>query len=428
MKRFKVLTIIFVITASLNIGYSQVAVYEPFLDTNGVWKEGIDPSQFHGLWKVESKVNTFVAIGKNSIQVFKITPKTKPNVDIIGEYLFFVDPFEKKRIVLIDNSGYVINLTKTEMSLSIRNGKSNETWYLKRASKEEINLWNKIQIIRVEGFPIYEPFLDASGIWEKGVAPRQFYGVWRLEKMKKKGNPFPYKYGKIKFFFAIEEKSVIFFKVISKTKVELISRYLFSVDSLEKRRIVFNSSKEEGYIRRLTNTRMITKLIGTISEQTWYLKRASEKEIDLWNKTVEATLIARIDREKRVKEEVEKREKEEIERLEKEEKRIKAEEKRIKEERQAQIRAQQEKQEREIRAQQGEYEIEIKLSKYEPRVRELIRQRRINLGFTKEQVELSWGEPERINRTVGRWGVHEQWVYGHTYVYFEDGILTSWQD
>ena len=42
-----------------------------------------------------------------------------------------------------------------------------------------------------------------------------------------------------------------------------------------------------------------------------------------------------------------------------------------------------------------------------------------------------------INKTVGSWGVHEQWVYGSSmegggympshYLYFEDGILTTYQ-
>ena len=40
----------------------------------------------------------------------------------------------------------------------------------------------------------------------------------------------------------------------------------------------------------------------------------------------------------------------------------------------------------------------------------------------------SWGQPDDINRSVGSWGVHEQWVYGDEYLYFENGKLTSWQD
>ena len=48
--------------------------------------------------------------------------------------------------------------------------------------------------------------------------------------------------------------------------------------------------------------------------------------------------------------------------------------------------------------------------------------------MTTEMVLESWGEPKDRNRSVGSWGVHAQWIYGDTYVYFENGILTSWQD
>lgn len=68
----------------------------------------------------------------------------------------------------------------------------------------------------------------------------------------------------------------------------------------------------------------------------------------------------------------------------------------------------------------------------------LIGQHRIRIGMTRAQVRESYGSPSRTNRTVGRWGVHEQWVYEYNplihpfvhanYVYFRDGILTSWQD
>lgn len=59
----------------------------------------------------------------------------------------------------------------------------------------------------------------------------------------------------------------------------------------------------------------------------------------------------------------------------------------------------------------------------------LVASRKINLGMSKQMVIDSWGNPEDVNRTVGGWGVHEQWVYGSgTYLYFENGKLTSWQD
>jgi len=64
-------------------------------------------------------------------------------------------------------------------------------------------------------------------------------------------------------------------------------------------------------------------------------------------------------------------------------------------------------------------------------VRSAILAHQVALGMTTEQVLLSWGNPNDVNRSVGSWGVHEQWVYGYssrTYLYFENGILTSWSD
>jgi hypothetical protein len=54
---------------------------------------------------------------------------------------------------------------------------------------------------------------------------------------------------------------------------------------------------------------------------------------------------------------------------------------------------------------------------------------KIWLGMTAEMARESWGAPYDINRSVGSFGVHEQWVYRNdVYLYFEDGILTSWQE
>ena len=56
----------------------------------------------------------------------------------------------------------------------------------------------------------------------------------------------------------------------------------------------------------------------------------------------------------------------------------------------------------------------------------------IGVGFTPEQVLLSWGKPDHINTTRTLVGVHEQWVYGespfpNSYVYFENGAVKSWE-
>jgi hypothetical protein len=68
------------------------------------------------------------------------------------------------------------------------------------------------------------------------------------------------------------------------------------------------------------------------------------------------------------------------------------------------------------------------INKYGTEIATKILAGKIWLGMTSEMAKESWGSPDKNNRTVGTWGVHEQWIYGDTYVYFENGILTSWQD
>lgn len=54
----------------------------------------------------------------------------------------------------------------------------------------------------------------------------------------------------------------------------------------------------------------------------------------------------------------------------------------------------------------------------------------VRIGMTAKQVRASnWGGPESINRSTGRFGVHEQWVYGGgNYIYLENGSVTSIQN
>ena len=52
----------------------------------------------------------------------------------------------------------------------------------------------------------------------------------------------------------------------------------------------------------------------------------------------------------------------------------------------------------------------------------------IKIGMDKYQVLAAWGNPDDINRMVNAYGVSEQWVYGDTYLYFDDGRLRSWQE
>jgi hypothetical protein len=51
------------------------------------------------------------------------------------------------------------------------------------------------------------------------------------------------------------------------------------------------------------------------------------------------------------------------------------------------------------------------------------------VGMTKVMVLEGLGSPKDTNKTTGQSGVHEQWIYnGNKYLYFENGVLTSWQD
>lgn len=53
----------------------------------------------------------------------------------------------------------------------------------------------------------------------------------------------------------------------------------------------------------------------------------------------------------------------------------------------------------------------------------------VSIGMSKEDVlASSWGRPERINRSIYKFGEREQWVYGGgNYLYFHDGVLNSIQ-
>ena len=58
----------------------------------------------------------------------------------------------------------------------------------------------------------------------------------------------------------------------------------------------------------------------------------------------------------------------------------------------------------------------------------LILQGKVRIGMTKAMCEESWGKPDDINRSIGSWGTHEQWVYGSSYLYFEGNKLTAIQN
>lgn len=49
--------------------------------------------------------------------------------------------------------------------------------------------------------------------------------------------------------------------------------------------------------------------------------------------------------------------------------------------------------------------------------------------MSKDMIILIKGEPDDINRTVTAGIVYEQWIYpSYEYLYFENNILSSWQN
>ncbi|WP_299209776.1 hypothetical protein [uncultured Dokdonia sp.] len=68
------------------------------------------------------------------------------------------------------------------------------------------------------------------------------------------------------------------------------------------------------------------------------------------------------------------------------------------------------------------------IKKYGQKTYEKLKEGYYWTGMSREMATISLGSPNDINRTVGSWGVHEQWVYDDIYLYFENGKLTSYQN
>lgn len=58
----------------------------------------------------------------------------------------------------------------------------------------------------------------------------------------------------------------------------------------------------------------------------------------------------------------------------------------------------------------------------------LVKEANIQIGMSICNMYAAWGFPEDENRSVGSWGTDIQHVYGSTYVYTRNGVVTSWQD
>jgi hypothetical protein len=63
---------------------------------------------------------------------------------------------------------------------------------------------------------------------------------------------------------------------------------------------------------------------------------------------------------------------------------------------------------------------------------EAIAARTVSIGMREDAVLCAFGPPDDVNRSVfeagGSTHEHKQWVYGRTYIYTENGRVSSWQD
>ncbi|MCR4346477.1 MAG: hypothetical protein NUV55_04620 [Sulfuricaulis sp.] len=67
-------------------------------------------------------------------------------------------------------------------------------------------------------------------------------------------------------------------------------------------------------------------------------------------------------------------------------------------------------------------------SAWDKKTIESIKQKKVFIGMTAEQLILSWGKPEKVNRTITKNVTHEQWIYGNQYVYVENDKVTAIQE
>jgi len=71
---------------------------------------------------------------------------------------------------------------------------------------------------------------------------------------------------------------------------------------------------------------------------------------------------------------------------------------------------------------------ELYVLKYGEDIGQRVAYKQIWKGMTDEMVRDGWGEPDKIDRNVEKWGVFEQWNYGNITFFFKDGKLTDWDE
>ncbi len=88
------------------------------------------------------------------------------------------------------------------------------------------------------------------------------------------------------------------------------------------------------------------------------------------------------------------------------------------------------KEEQKIKKQNNQYAIieSRNIKKYGKTLYEKLKKGYYWIGMTDKMAIIALGLPDDINRSVGSWGIQEQWVYKGAYYYFENGKLKSYQN
>ncbi len=48
--------------------------------------------------------------------------------------------------------------------------------------------------------------------------------------------------------------------------------------------------------------------------------------------------------------------------------------------------------------------------------------------MTERMLKDSWGEPDKIDKNMEKWGVFTQWYYGNITYFFKNGKLIAWEE
>ncbi len=50
------------------------------------------------------------------------------------------------------------------------------------------------------------------------------------------------------------------------------------------------------------------------------------------------------------------------------------------------------------------------------------------IGMTERMLKDSWGDPDKIDKNMEKWGVFTQWYYGNITYFFKNGKLIAWEE